>query len=1346
MQPKIFLSRCLAAVRDGVSLSSPAKCELRSVIRFLNEKNNSPVEIHRQLVEVYGEKCMDIKNVRKWCQEFNEGRINVHDEQRSGRPSLPESTVARIDEMVRANRRITLEEIEDGLNEDCSHFSVHKIVSETLGYRKVSARWVDKWLKEAAGEWYNTGITKLVDRMKKVIEHQGDYSCDRHKLRKSICRWTHWSGYRLLGHGLVKILDEMAILLLAATMAAMLSGTEAINGQCTESFPWQDCFCDTQVSHSLGSSWELFCYSNFEDVNFVVTLSSPTTLHIECHESHPFIPGLLHNLSLTAVNSVTVTYCSTLPENLTFADVLSSTVTSLTFEQIKAGSQHQLLLEQVRSLSPHLLHLNLKNNQLESLPPNYFEGFQSLYDLKLHGNRLKSVPQDLLTPLTNLTSLQLGTNQIDTIEEKAFTGNSLLKQLHLYQNQIANLSEQVFSSLPALELLDLTSNLLETLPANIFSENGMLESLSLKGNNLKIILPATLNHNIRLKFLDLSRNSLLGFLPESLLETQEQLESLVMEDCKISELPSRLLHSCRSLQDLNLRYNKLTSLPPDLLEANSKLKKVDLSFNQLGDLPGEMFKGKKSLTELLLAKNNLASLPRHIFDHTINLESLNLASNRLSFIPESLFLNLHQLKLLELQENQISAFGSKYICFSSNLMTVNLTSNLLPTIDNLNWSIFLSLKRVEVEWNALTEVAIPMMMSQTRFYLRNNNITRVNISDLSLQEFLTGPSDPSSSRDPLKYSSSFYLRNNPLNCDCKLYNLYAYRKAEGKNPTTTIFPDFDALTCSSPSDKVGRLLTQLGSQEFLCPLVDSCPFACVCSLRAFDKAILVDCRDLQLSQGPVIAPYNVSILDLRGNQIDDLEFLNSPIWKNLTHLYLDNNSISVLSEWKLLPEKLEVLSLSRNSLGFVPDSFLELLSGQSSLHLYFGSNPWNCTCALRPFKVWITEHHKRVEDLENVYCFDPVVQNGTEVWNLVAQLTDNDICPVAYSSHIMLIIALSISLFLIAFLLFVISVLYYRNRNLVIAYIFIHFNNVFLCFFKETDLDEDKVYDAFVSYSSTETEMALELISELEEKPPYFKLCVHERDWLPGHMISWNIANSVQNSRKTILVLSRAFLESMWFQVEFRTAYYQMLEDRIDRLIVIIKGDLPPKENLDHDLQFLLSTKTYLVYGEKWFWEKLRYAMPHKKVLENPEMLALKAKPNPAILSTVEQQMSNFFAITNGQINKPLPPPNTTPVPPKRKNRSKKPLALLSSSKEQLHSPVKESCSEFVNQNFVADENDIVMEEKVLKPMDTTQPATLILSPLILNSKPLNGTLGRTGKGKDVVDNGEEIFMLSAKV
>jgi hypothetical protein len=33
---------------------SPAKCEVRSVIRFLNAKGERPAEIHKQIVAVYG--------------------------------------------------------------------------------------------------------------------------------------------------------------------------------------------------------------------------------------------------------------------------------------------------------------------------------------------------------------------------------------------------------------------------------------------------------------------------------------------------------------------------------------------------------------------------------------------------------------------------------------------------------------------------------------------------------------------------------------------------------------------------------------------------------------------------------------------------------------------------------------------------------------------------------------------------------------------------------------------------------------------------------------------------------------------------------------------------------------------------------------------------------------------------------------------------------------------------------------------------------------------------------------------------------------------------------------------
>jgi hypothetical protein len=47
---------------------SLAKCKVRSVIQFLNAKGEHPVEIHKQIVAVYGD-VMNRQNVMKWCCE-----------------------------------------------------------------------------------------------------------------------------------------------------------------------------------------------------------------------------------------------------------------------------------------------------------------------------------------------------------------------------------------------------------------------------------------------------------------------------------------------------------------------------------------------------------------------------------------------------------------------------------------------------------------------------------------------------------------------------------------------------------------------------------------------------------------------------------------------------------------------------------------------------------------------------------------------------------------------------------------------------------------------------------------------------------------------------------------------------------------------------------------------------------------------------------------------------------------------------------------------------------------------------------------------------------------------------
>ena len=45
-------------------IQSPAKCEVLSLIRFLNEKYESPAVIHKQIVAVYGN-VMNRQNVTK---------------------------------------------------------------------------------------------------------------------------------------------------------------------------------------------------------------------------------------------------------------------------------------------------------------------------------------------------------------------------------------------------------------------------------------------------------------------------------------------------------------------------------------------------------------------------------------------------------------------------------------------------------------------------------------------------------------------------------------------------------------------------------------------------------------------------------------------------------------------------------------------------------------------------------------------------------------------------------------------------------------------------------------------------------------------------------------------------------------------------------------------------------------------------------------------------------------------------------------------------------------------------------------------------------------------------------
>jgi len=95
---------------------------------------------------------------------FDEGRENVHDEARSGRPSLVNDDLMRkVNEGVRDDRRFTIYDLS-------LHFPQ---ISRTLLYDLKDE--VQKWLTSQAAALYEEGIQKLVPRYDKCLNNGGEY-------------------------------------------------------------------------------------------------------------------------------------------------------------------------------------------------------------------------------------------------------------------------------------------------------------------------------------------------------------------------------------------------------------------------------------------------------------------------------------------------------------------------------------------------------------------------------------------------------------------------------------------------------------------------------------------------------------------------------------------------------------------------------------------------------------------------------------------------------------------------------------------------------------------------------------------------------------------------------------------------------------------------------------------------------------------------------------------------------------------------------------------------------------------------------------------------------------------
>ncbi|EMP27144.1 Interleukin-18 receptor accessory protein [Chelonia mydas] len=164
---------------------------------------------------------------------------------------------------------------------------------------------------------------------------------------------------------------------------------------------------------------------------------------------------------------------------------------------------------------------------------------------------------------------------------------------------------------------------------------------------------------------------------------------------------------------------------------------------------------------------------------------------------------------------------------------------------------------------------------------------------------------------------------------------------------------------------------------------------------------------------------------------------------------------------------------------------------------------------------------------------------------------------------------------------------------------------------KDETVGDCKEFDAFVSYAKqdsfesdstflNEEQFALEVLPEMLENKYGYKLCLLERDILPGGAYTDDIVTAIQQSRRAIIILSPGYVNGPSI-FELQAAVNCALEDNMIKLILIKYKSFQEPESLPPIVKKALKILPVVTWKSsnsnspnKQFWKYMRYHMPVK--------------------------------------------------------------------------------------------------------------------------------------------------------
>ncbi|XP_048190453.1 toll-like receptor 9 isoform X1 [Perognathus longimembris pacificus] len=818
----------------------------------------------------------------------------------------------------------------------------------------------------------------------------------------------------------------------------------------------------------------------------------------------------------------------------------------------------------------NLTHLSLKYNNLTQVPRQLPPGLKYLL---LSYNRIVQLgPQDLAN-LTSLRVLDVGGNcrrcdhaQNPCVEcprrslhlhPDTFGHLSRLEGLVLKDSSLYTLNPKWFQGLPQLSVLDLSENFLYECITKTTAFQGLAQLR-------KLIL--SFNYHKRVSFAQLWLAPSFGSL--------SSLQELYMNGIFFRSLNERTLKSLArlpKLHTLSLRMNFINQAQLGVFGPFPGLRFVDLSDNRIsgnsnmapttgdtkdGELRLQLGSEEEEDLPPPAAPPLRTPTPKDFMSSCKHLPfTLDLSRNNLGTIRSDMFTHLSRLQCLSLSHNCIAqAVNGSQFQPLLNLRVLDLSHNKLDLYHSRPFTELPRLEALDLSYNSqafgmqgighnLTFVAfLPNLRHLSLAY--NNINSRVS------------PKLRSASLSTLDFSGNAVSR---MWAEGDLY-LHFFQGLEvlqqldlSKNRLHTLLP---------------RTLDNLPKSLKTLRLRDN-------FLAFFNWT------------GLIYLP-NLEVLDLAGNQ---LKALTNDTLPNGTHLHTldlsDNDITSVYPGFFVLAGELRELNLSDNLLKTVDASWFGSLAGDLRL-LDVRTNPLHCACGA-PFVEFLLEIQHAVPGLPSqVKCGSPNQLQGLSIFAQDLRLCLDETLSWSCFGFSLLAVALGLA---------------------VPTLQHIYGWDLWYCFYlcqawlpprRRRPGAQPAPYDAFVVFDKTQPAVAdwvyNELRVRLEGQPRRaLRLCLEERDWLPGRALFENLWASIDGSRKTVFVLARTDRVSGLLRTGFLLVQQRLLEERRDvAVLVLLRPDARRSRYVR--LRRRLCGRSVLVWpqrpsGQRRFWAQLRAAL-----------------------------------------------------------------------------------------------------------------------------------------------------------